>query len=272
MNQSETNAAATPATASRVRIAAQRRAACRPCLGALARRRLRRAVGAQVGNDPGQVDDEQAHRADGRDRLDVMAGGVVGGEREPEQHDDEHRDLQQRRRVPGQALGEAHHPVRRAARPDHDHEAEHEQAVGEDRADDRRLGDHQLALLQGEDHDEQLRQVAERRLQHPGDGRAEALAELLGREGHDPGEAGERDGRQREARNRRPGRVVGDARQRREGRDRAQGGALEAGQCAQWLSRTLSTRPYSSACSAVKKRSRSMSARTSSVGLPVCSA
>ena len=44
------------------------------------------------------------------------------------------------------------------------------------------------------------------------------------------------------------------------------------GRPSQWLSSTRSIRPYSSACSAVKKRSRSMSARTSSAGLPVCSA
>ena len=76
--------------------------------------------------------------------------------------------------------------ARRAARADDDHQPEHEQRVGEDRADDRRLRDDELALLQREDHDEQLRQVAERRLQHAGHGRAEALAELLGRERHDP--------------------------------------------------------------------------------------
>ena len=34
-----------------------------------------------------------------------------------------------------------------APRADHDHEAEHEQRVREDRADDRRLRDDQLALL-----------------------------------------------------------------------------------------------------------------------------
>jgi hypothetical protein len=58
-------------------------------------------------------------------------------------------------------VGEAHHPLARAAGADHDHQSEHEHRVGEDRADDRRLGDDQLALLQREYDDEQLGQVAE---------------------------------------------------------------------------------------------------------------
>ena len=40
----------------------------------------------------------------------------------------------------------------------------------------------------------------------------------------------------------------------------------------QWLSSTRSIMPYSSACSAEKKWSRSISARTSSLDLSVCSA
>ena len=169
--------------------------------------------------------------------------------------------------------------VGRAAGADHDHEAEHEQRVGEDRADDRGLGDDQLALLQGEDHDEQLGQVAERRLQHPRDGRAEVLAQLLGRERDDPGEPGQRERGQREARDRRPGAVVGRPASAvraaiTTSAERSSGVSADIAPSAarQWLSSTRSTSPYSSACSAVKKRSRSMSARTSSVGLPVCSA
>ena len=167
-----------------------------------------------------------------RRRRSPGRGGSPGRarQREAEQHDDEHGHLQQRRRVAGQALGEAHDPVRRAARADDDHEAEHEQRVGEDRADDRRLRDDELALLQREDHDEQLRQVAERRLQHPGDAGPEALAELLGRERHDPRQPGERERGEREARDRRPGLVVGHARERRQHRDQEQGRALERGQ------------------------------------------
>ena len=107
------------------------------------------------------------------------------------------------------------------ARADDDHQPEHEQRVGEHRSDDRRLRDHQLALLQREDHDEQLRQVAERRLQHAGDARPEALAELLGGERHDPRQPGQRERGEREAGHRRPGLVVGQPRQRREDRDRS---------------------------------------------------
>ena len=68
------------------------------------------------------------------------------------------------------------------ARADDDHEAEHEQRVGEDRADDRELRDDDLARRQREDHDEELGQVAQRRLEHAGDRGPEVLADLLGRE------------------------------------------------------------------------------------------
>ncbi len=108
----------------------------------------------------------------------------------------------------------------RPTRPDDDHQPEHEQRVGEDRADDRRLGDDQLALLQREDHHEQLGQVAERGLHHPGHPGAEALAQLLGGEGDDPGEAGKRDRGQQEARDGGPAAVVGEAGQSRHQRDR----------------------------------------------------
>ncbi len=84
-----------------------------------------------------------------------------------------------------------------------------------------------LALLQREDHDEQLGQVAERRLEHPGDAGAEALAELLGRERDHPGEPRQREGRQREAWDRRPLPVVGDPRERRQSGHGRQQGALE---------------------------------------------
>ena len=54
--------------------------------------------------------------------------------------------------------------------------------------------DHDLAGRQREDDDEELGQVSERRLEHARDRRAEALADLLGREGDDPGQSGEGDG------------------------------------------------------------------------------
>src|SRR2546423_812439 len=83
------------------------------------------------------------------------------------------------------------------ARADDDDEPEHEQRVGEDGADDGALRDDELALLKREDDDEQLGEVAERRLQHAGDAGAESLAELLGAERDDPRETGEGDGGER---------------------------------------------------------------------------
>ena len=101
------------------------------------------------------------------------------------------------------------------ARPADDREAEHEQRVREDRADDRRLRDDDLAGREREDDDEELGQVAERRLEHAGGGRPEALADLLGRERDDPREPGERGGRDREREQRRRVGVVGDRRRPR---------------------------------------------------------
>ena len=273
-NQSETNADAVPATSSsasvtasdrrgparRARLRRRRPRRPRSPLGGLAGRRS--DIRAQVRHDPGDVDDQQADRADDRDRLDVVAGRIVRAEREPEQHDDEHGHLQQRRRVARQALGEAHHAVGRAARADHDHEAEHEQRVGEDRADDRRLRDDELALLQREDDDEQLGQVAERRLQHAGDAgpkRSPSCSVANDTTHARPASASVAIAKRGTAAQRA---VVGDARaSAREQRDRPQRERSQArqqravrrtpthrgrsAQAPQWLSSTRSIRPYS---------------------------
>ena len=63
---------------------------------------------------------------------------------------------------------------------DEECQAEDKQQVGEDRADQGGLDDDDEAGPQREDRDEELRQVAERRLKDPGRRRPEALAELIG--------------------------------------------------------------------------------------------
>ena len=141
-----------------------RRAAPRCSPARLARRRVR----AQVRDDPRDVDDQQADRADRRDRLDVAAAPGRASRRERPSSTMMNTVTSSSVAVSrGRRLEKRMTPSVRAARADHDHEAEHEQRVGEDRADDRRLRDDELALLQREDHDEQLGQVAERRLQQP---------------------------------------------------------------------------------------------------------
>ena len=152
--------------------------------------------------------------------FDVVRGPVVARGGDAQEHDQEAREQHQGRVVLGQAGVEAHHAVGAPARAGEDHEAEHEQRIGEDRADDRRLRDDDLAGGEREHDDEELGQVAERRLQHPGDGRPEALADLLGREGDDPRQAGERHGRQHEGEQRRRVGVVGRAGRDRGGADR----------------------------------------------------
>ena len=70
-------------------------------------------------------------------------------------------------------------PLRAVPQPaDDERHAQDQQAVGEDRADQRRLDhDHQPGL-EAEEPDEQLRQVAQRRLEDPRDGRALPRAQL----------------------------------------------------------------------------------------------
>ena len=117
-------------------------------------------------------------------------------------------------------------------------------------------------------------------------GGADALADLLGRDGHDPGHAGERRRRDQERRRASPTREVRHRRERDKRGDHGEADALDRGhrprslragaaggadRC-QWLVSTRSISPYSTACAAVKKRSRSMSRWTSSTGLPVAAA
>ncbi len=96
----------------------------------------------------------------------------------------------------GKPGAEAHHAVVGASRAGDDGQSEHEQRVREQRAEDRRLGDDHLAGGEREADDEELRQVAERRLQDAGHGRAEACADRLGADADDPGESGEREAAQ----------------------------------------------------------------------------
>ena len=102
--------------------------------------------------------------------------------------------------------------------PDGDREPEHEQRVREQRAEDRELRHDELARAEREDHDEELRQVAERRLQHSRHGGAELRADRLGRDPDRPRDAAERGPRENEDRDRRCAGVVEDAGQNRRAR------------------------------------------------------
>src|SRR5262249_56084884 len=95
-------------------------------------------------------------------------------------------------------------------------EPQPQQAVREQRSEDRRLGEEGLAGRGGEEDDEQLRQIAERGLEGTGDSGAEALADRLGRDPDQPGEAAERGGGEHEDRSRGDARVMEDTRDRRE--------------------------------------------------------
>ena len=115
--------------------------------------------------------------------------------------------------------------------PDHDHEAEHEQRVGEDRADDRRLRDDELALLQREDHDEQLRAGC-RASTAASRSRRGRSARRAARCANDTTQARPASASVASAKRGTggPGAVVGDARQRREHGDAQERDALRVGQ------------------------------------------
>ena len=115
---------------------------------------------------------------------------------------------QQRGGVAGDLRVEVHHPAARAQRADHEDEAEDQQRGGEQRADDRALGDDTLAGVQGEEHDEELRQVAERRLQEAGGRRPDVLADVSVANDTIHARPAEGDRRDQEGRQRRPAGVV----------------------------------------------------------------
>jgi hypothetical protein len=93
---------------------------------------------------------------------------------------------------------EAHDAPLARPRAGDDHEPEHEQRVGEQAAEDARLCDHDLPRLEREDDDEQLRQVAERRLQHAGQAGTDVVAEGVGAERDEPRQPRQRDRHERE--------------------------------------------------------------------------
>jgi hypothetical protein len=101
--------------------------------------------------------------------------------RDPDEHDDEDGQQEERRRVVRQAGMEAHDPVIRLPAARDDGEPEHEQCVGEQGPQHRCRRDDNFTRRKREEHDEELGQVAERRLKDAGGGGAEARADRLGR-------------------------------------------------------------------------------------------
>ncbi len=121
----------------------------------------------------------------------------VGERRQDHRGDREH---EQARDHPRGLAAEAQHAVVPAA--GEEGEAEDEERVREDRADERGLDDSDEPGLEREDGDEELGQVADRRLDDAGRGRGQVIAELVGRFADQVGDAGERHGRDREGRER----------------------------------------------------------------------
>jgi hypothetical protein len=116
------------------------------------------------------------------------------------------RENGQGRDDPGTRCVEALDPVPKPA--DGECKAEDEDAVGEDRADQGGLNELDQAVVEREEADEELGQVAECRLNSARAGRSEAAAELLCRQSNGSGKCGNRQCRQREAQNRVPAEKV----------------------------------------------------------------
>ena len=106
------------------------------------------------------------------------AGGVqaLGKGRHGQRRDGQHGQNDDHARGLG---GEALRAV--AQSPEQEGQPQNEQAVAQDRADQHRLHHGDIALLQGEDAHEQLREVAQRGLQHARGARPQPLPHLLGR-------------------------------------------------------------------------------------------
>ena len=117
-------------------------------------------------------DHEQRQRTDHRERLLVLAGRQVQRVGERRQHHRRDREHQQARDHPRRLPAETQHAVAPAAR--HEGEPEDQQRVRQDRADQRRLHHGHQPGLQREDADEELGQVAHRRLHDPGGRRPRA--------------------------------------------------------------------------------------------------
>ena len=100
---------------------------------------------SEVAPEPEAVDGEEADGADRGDRNRMLARPVPDRVREPEQDDDEGREQEQGRRVVREPRAEAHDSVVARHRAGDDRQPEHEQRVREERPEDRRLGDDDLA-------------------------------------------------------------------------------------------------------------------------------
>ena len=104
-------------------------------------------------------------------------------------------------------------PVAEAA--DEERQTEHQQGVGEDGANEGRLDHDHEARAQGEDRDEQLGEIAERRLEDASRPRSEPLTELVSPLADEHRKRGQRDGADDE-----DDRLTGAHRGEDEGRDR----------------------------------------------------
>ena len=163
----------------------------------------------------GECEDDEEH--DGRDVGEsalVMPDGDVQVGAQARDHQDRHGQHEQDHDVAGAFGRKGLRAVLEAA--DDERQAQDEQHIGEDRADERRLDDPDQARTEGEDPEEQFRKVAERGLDDAGHPRAEAVPQPVDAAPDDRGEDAERCGGHDEREDGPRVGVMGDARGERE--------------------------------------------------------
>ena len=159
-NHSDTNAAATAAVPSSPSDIHSGHCLCHRLGGILGRSGATLRVAAERRGQAGDEDDEEHDRDDDAELAGVTEVRRTSGRREG--RDGERCDAQDEEDggVPHRFGVEALPAVAQAA--DEEGQAQYQERVGQDRTDEGRLHDDDQALAQGEEADEQLRQVAER--------------------------------------------------------------------------------------------------------------
>jgi hypothetical protein len=160
--------------------------------------RARAAAVAEHCRDGREEHAQQEQRADDGEHALMACCGRVKHGCERGHGEGRHRQQQQRRDHPRGLGGEAQSAVPQRACDER--AAENEQAVDQDRSDERAPDHIDKARLEREQTDKKLGQVADRGLDHAREPRAQMAAKLVGRVAHHGGKRGKCHGAHREGR------------------------------------------------------------------------
>ena len=146
------------------------------------------------------IRDDQHDRAEEAQSIDRRRPRRQAAEQrqiEHRRHDErDDREKEHDRGVGGRRAVERLGPAAETA--DETRQAEHQQQVADDAAGDGRFDEADVALMERDDGDDQLRRVAERRVEKAAQHRTGPARELLGAQADHAGQRHERDGRRQE--------------------------------------------------------------------------